>query len=436
MQNHTFFHFDLAVSWQEKIRHIHASPWHGQLEEAGTGSWVQSLLQTQAGASATLDASHTRYAYEAQSQAYPNVPKSRSLSAERVNYWASYLQYHEPTGRECCFALAMSGGLKTLNEPPQRDHHAWISLCFQQQQHTLHVRLKAQDRLEQQMALGLLGIELLYLLTQQTLSPEHMTPELQSLLEIDVWRVKDESLNDHLHRHITLLQTGWTSLIVFSSGHARRYLSTLRYEHLQVEKGSFNPMTLAHQQALKLAGELQPGAVPVFELSLHNADKGHAETTDLLHRLNILAMQPALVVLTQTPTLLATRELLRVKAKARQVDFVCGTDLYLRVFMEKYYPDGIETALKQLFAYRTHLYVVQRPQSSYGNASLKGSQRLQLQYDTQIHPIPSALNISSSAVRLACEQEQEHWQNWVTPEVATYMLQHRLYGLSTPERIS
>lgn len=433
-----FPQFVLPTVWRAKIQALHHSPWHGCIEEAGTGSWLQTLLQTQAGASQTLMAAHTHYARTAQAQAYPKAPRARAVAADTVQHWAQQLiQSSDTSDSTPRFALAMSAVTQTHTQKPGSDTHGWLSLNTQDSRHwTLHFRCLAPDRYTQQMSCGLLGLELLYLLSQQRLTPQALELALQEHLEIDVWQ---SSEGDNTRHAVHLIQAGWSPLIYIHRGQAQRYLSALRDRYLLVAKGSFNPLTLAHQALLDTAlqyAQQSPLAkhktatppLALFELALHNADKGQAAEASLVHRLHMLAQQDYPVVLTRTPTLLATKTLF-LAVQAAHVDFVCGHDLYERVFVAKYYSDmgGIQVALQALFSQDTQLWVGQREANTYPPFQGTMDTHTQALYTAQIHQLPLAFPVSASAVRQAIAEQSGPWQHWVSPETATYITSHHLF---------
>lgn len=432
-----FPYLTLPTSWQNKVRQIHHGPWQGDLEEAGTGSCLQFLLQTEAGASQTLRAAHTHYARDAQAQAYPNAPATRVVSQETVQHWASHLFSASP-GSEYRFALALSAVSQTHTWLPGSDAHGWLSLQTTHHQYTVHFRCKTSDRQSQHMSCGLLGIELLYLLTQNQLSPESLDPQLKDLLEIDVWH---SSQGDHLLQHLHLLSLGWSPIIYLHQGQAKRYLSALRGQHLLVAKGSFNPLTKAHMALLKTAHQQAQSrqatpVLPLFELALHNADKGQSAIESLWHRLCMLARQDYPVMLTQTPTLLATK-VLCLEAQAQQVDFVCGTDLYERVLLPRYYhhSGGLDRALAAIFAHNTQLWVGSRSPETYPALSDPLSETRIEPYLEQVHPFALKIPVSASAVRASVAQFphlKSPWEHWVSEKIAQYIVEQGLYQSDSP----
>ena len=53
-----------------------------------------------------------------------------------------------------------------------------------------------------------------------------------------------------------------------------------------VLSGSFNPIHDGHRQLLLAASKKAPTYDPVFELSLHNADKGYLEVEEIVTRIS------------------------------------------------------------------------------------------------------------------------------------------------------
>ncbi|PKL77796.1 MAG: hypothetical protein CVV27_04515, partial [Candidatus Melainabacteria bacterium HGW-Melainabacteria-1] len=121
---------------------LHASPWCGSIEEVGTGSWVQALLQSVAGASASLAIGRSSYGRDVQAHLYGAF--ERSIARATVESWARQNLASGPHR----FALAISGAVAS---PLQRgDQHAWLALaCSDGRGRTLHLRCREPLRLQQ-----------------------------------------------------------------------------------------------------------------------------------------------------------------------------------------------------------------------------------------------------------------------------------------------
>lgn len=414
----------------EPLNALHASAWLGSVEEVGTGGWCQCLLQSVAGASGTLFEAHNSYARQAQQQRYAESA-GRSVSATNVEHWAKANLRPDISGQ--FFSLVFSGAVASHLQ--SGDAHAWVALALADGRGwTLHLRCLETQRLAQQVSLGEFGVSLLSQLAQQDdLQPADFKVAVASKFEIDFWRSWQATDFENSLRAIELLQAGLSPLVLLKPAASRllpvRYLDELRGRRLLLHKGSFNPVTLAHLEMLKRVLEREADYLPVLEISLQNADKGLAEAQNLAHRLAMLAYQPWPVALTHTPALYLTRELFQQRAQASQVDFICGEDLYRRVFQPRYYQQlkgGIAEGLERLFATGSQLWVCGRENDLPFEPE---AQSWALKYQTQIHPLEMDLPMASSAVREMLQTGQTGWRQQLLPEVAHYLEIHQLYTL-------
>ncbi|PIQ23548.1 hypothetical protein COW36_13830 [bacterium (Candidatus Blackallbacteria) CG17_big_fil_post_rev_8_21_14_2_50_48_46] len=409
---------------EPEILALHASPWHGVLEEVGTGGWIQTLLQTVSGASQTLWAGRCSYAKEIQVTFYGE--QSRSIAQSTVESWAR----KNLSTADKFFSLAISGAVRS--GMAQGDCHAWLALALSDGRGwTLHLRLKQAERLEQQFALGVLGVHLLAQLAQEDgLVLE--TLEIPVGLELDVWLAWHESPFQTYLQAGQLMQKQPHGLLLFLPQAGRllpmRPLEFLRGKNILLHKGSFNPVTLAHLAMPQAVLSEQPELLPVLEISLNNADKGTAALDNLAHRLSMLAFQNWPVALTRTPALYQTAELFRAEGQITQLDFVCGEDLYYRVFEPRYYQSlsgGLSEGLERLFAEGTQLWVCGRKNSlGFGPEAAQAAET----WKEHCHFLAFDQPIASTQIREALQTGQSGWQKSVLPEVAEYLQNHPLYA--------
>ncbi len=426
----------------EGLARLHVSPWIGVIEEVGTGSWIQALIQSEPGASATLWAGRSSYARRAQDLLYGT--QSRSVARQTVEHWALSNLQSAPELTHF-YSLAISGALASPLQ--QGDDHAWLALATRDGRGlSLHLRCCEPERLAQQLSLGELGVRLLTQLVAQTFKPEPLlnvlSDQLGLALEIDVWQSwEPESKSRSEARSYTcaleaidLLLSGASPLVLLQPEQGQlkpvRYLDLLRGRRLLLHKGSFNPVTRAHLAMPDQVLAHDPDLLPVIELSLSNADKALGSRENLAHRLCMLALaSPWPIALTLTPALYQTRELFSERAQAAQVDFVCGEDLYRRVFLSRYYQaldGGIDEGLRRLFADSTRLWVCGReteldfPEQAKAR-SAKWQDRIQF--------LELARPEASSSVREALAAGQTGWQSQLDPAVARYIQQQVVYPL-------
>lgn len=432
------------LALQTCLTELHASPWQGVLEEVGTGSWVQTLLQSVPGASATLWAAATSYAREAQLSRYgaDACAGGRAVACETVSAWARHnlhakpdAQFDAPADTQAAFfSLAISGSVAS-DAASSGDQHAWLALALADGKGwVLHLRLPPLSRLEQQVGLGEVGVSLLGQLAAQSPEEVSLSPVNLALppgFQLDFWQGWHLSPFENTLQACELLQAGQAELLLFQPQagilNPLRPLEALRGKKLLLHKGAFNPLTLAHLTLPQEVLKQEPDCVPVLEISLSNADKGQALSVDLAHRLQMLAFQPWLVALTCTPALYQTAELFRQAGGAARVDFVCGQDLYCRVFEPRYYTSlagGLTGGLERLFAQETQLWVCGRETDLvFSEAAQAAAQH----WAERCKHLDLHLPVASTQIRQAVAAGQAGWEAAVLPEVANYIRAQGLY---------
>ncbi len=421
--------FEIPASSRKQIAEIHASKWSGEIEDLGSGGWVQTLLQSVAGASNTLRASHCHYQRRNQVERYGIA--QRSISAESVQAWAS----QNLSNRSNSFSLAISGSVTSHKQTG--DSHAWLCLQrFDQQSWLCHLRLRSQSRQEQQMSLGLFVIELLHaLLLHAEDNLDGLSTVWQEWIEIDLWQALHQPAFENYQSAAKLVQMGWAELVLLKPQQDLlqpvRYLDHLRGQKVLWHKGAFNPVTLAHlempQQVLSQQTELQT----VLEISLNHFDKAARDLSDLAHQLAMLAYQPWLIALSRMPAFYRSREWLEKSGQVRQSQFVCGQDLWERILMPAYYQNlegGLAEGLKRLFDQQTQIWVCEREAQS--TTSILES-TLPLAYQSQVQFLDFQLPIASSQIRQAIKNKFSPWKQDLLPAVADYIETHQLYRVKT-----
>lgn len=329
------------------------------------------------------------------------------------------------------FSLVLSGAISSSLQ--HGDSHSWIALhlsdgrCW-----NVHVRCLFKDRLTQQITLGHLGIALLAQLAQENqIKISQLDPVLFEQLEIDLWQRQNASDFEQVLELIDLIETQASPLVILKPENGKlipvRYLDALRSQRVLLHKGSFNPVTCAHLEMIQRVLQQDANYLPVLEISVMNADKGLAEKHNLAHRLMMLAHQPSLIALTRTPPLYLSRELFQDHAGAAQVDFICGEDLYQRVFQARYYNDlagGIDEGLHRLFQSGSCLWVCQRQNDI---DFPKEAQAQAKRYQSYLNLLEMELPMASSSIRADIQAGRTDWHKQVIEAVAEYIQAQGLY---------
>ncbi|MBF2055272.1 MAG: CinA family protein [Candidatus Sericytochromatia bacterium] len=420
---------DLNTEICTQVQQIHRSAWRGSIEDVASGGLLSAWLQREAGASDTLWQALCSYAREAQLQRYGDL-SDRAVSAAAVQHWAAHNLQTDPH----FFSLALSGVLRS-GAQSSGDQHAWLALQLSDgRSWCLHLRCLAETRADQQAALARLALNLLWqLATSDDLLVAALPQALQAQLEIDVWQALHLPVFEQLKQSLALFAAGWTPLLLFQPDAQggllpQRYLDTLRDRHLLVHKGAFNPVTRAHLAMVDTVHAQLHEALPLLEISPGNLDKAEASHDNLAHRLQMLAWQPWPLAVSRWGALYQMREGLVQRGCARQVDFICGEDLYARVFVPRYYtdlPGGADEGLTRLFDGQTRLWVCQRPHTPLPVDA--AAEALRQRWAAQCQLLPFDWPMASSAVRAAIASGVADGSAQLQPEVAAYIQEQGLY---------
>lgn len=398
-----------STPFLKRIEDIHRHPARGTLEEIGGGVMCQQFLQGVSGASHTLIAGMSHYSKAAQKTRYGTFKRS-------VDYESSLkMAEHNLKVAGGEFALVISASLSS----PEcgGTQHAWLVLLTPHKHLALHCRFKLQDRKAQQIALGILGVYLIHhgLIEEGVSLESHAW--MKSWVEID-W-ILDSHWDLHQQRKamVSLVREQWTPWVFFKQGLPQRALLGLRDKALLIQKGAFNPPTLAHENMLTQAQNHSDDATEaLYEITINNVDKAQAGLENYAHRIAMLAH--ANVLLSTYGPFYSLKEALMGWGQAKAVHFVMGEDTHARLYEDRYYTylqGGRAEGMARLFNANTQLYV-------FARNGLSPQEKT-----PQTHSFSIEWPISSTEIRQAIQAHQENWQANVRPNVAEYIRVKALY---------
>src|SRR3989454_4952825 len=261
------------------------------------------------------------------------------------------------------------------------ESHGWLGVRFQSEprgepnQIIIHVRLLDEANVEQQEALGVIGVNLLYgaFYHQQ---PEKLISSLQENLapeRIEVDMIKFSGLAfqkvDNRLMSLQLVSQGLTNAVMFrADGETVQPAEVFYRKAILVERGSFRPVTFAtndmldgaRRQFLKESGYAEKDLVVLMEMTLENLlSEGQLDHADFLARVDILGALGR--------TVLGSRfgEYYRLAAYLsrytnQKIGLVMGVPSLIEIFDERYYLNlegGILEALGRMFKSGLKLYV-------------------------------------------------------------------------------
>src|SRR5262249_19567404 len=259
-------------------------------------------------------------------------------------------------GEKTFFVFADTIAARSFKE--RNESHGWLGVRFQSQsrgqpsQIIIHVRLLDETNVDQQEALGIIGLNLLHA-TFYSRQPAKLISSLQENLElgrIEVDMIKfSGSLFQNVDNRLMSLQLvsqGLTDAVMFNAdGETVQPAEILYKKAILVERGSFRPVTYATNDMLDGARRVfrkhcdcsEDDIVVLMEMTLENlrAD-GEVDHADFLARVDILR------ALGRTVLISRFREYYRLAAYLfrytnRAIGLAMGVPSLIEILGEKYY---------------------------------------------------------------------------------------------------
>ncbi len=261
------------------------------------------------------------------------------------------------------------------------ESHGWLGVRFQTEtrgdpsQIIIHVRMLDETNVDQQEALGVVGVNLLYGAFYYH-QPEKLIASLQENLaeqriQVDMIKFSGPAYADVDNRlmSLQLVSQGLTDAIMFTAdGESVQPAEVFYKKAILVERGSFRPVTHATNDMLDGARRVflqqckyrEEELVVVMEMTLENLlSEGQLNHADFLARVDILG------ALGRTVLISKFGEYYRLAAYVarytnKMIGLVMGLPSLMEIFDEKYYLNlegGILEALGRMFKSGLKLYV-------------------------------------------------------------------------------
>ena len=261
------------------------------------------------------------------------------------------------------------------------ESHGWLGVRFQAQprgepsQIIMHVRMLDESNVDQQEALGILGVNLLYgaFYLEQ---PEELIASLHenlapSRIQVDLIKFSGPAFSEVDNRlmSLQLVSQGLTDAVIFTAdGEMVQAADILYKKPILVERGSFRPVTYATNDMLngarsaflRQSGASESDLVVLMEMTLENLlAEGQLNHADFLARVDILGALGRTVVISKFGEYFRLASYLS-RYTSRKIGLVMGVPSLLEIFDEKYYLNlegGILEALGRMFKSGLNLYV-------------------------------------------------------------------------------
>jgi hypothetical protein len=348
------------------------------------------------------------------------------------------------------------------------ESHGWLGVRFQQEtrgepsQIIIHIRMLDQSNVDQQEALGIIGVNLLYGAFYYS-QPEKIIASLQeniapNRIQVDLIKFSGPAFAtvDNRLMSLQLVSQGLTDAIMFTAdGETVQPADILYKKAILVERGSFRPVTYATNDMLNGArtvflrqcGAAEEDLVVLMEMTLENLlAEGQLNHADFLARVDILGALGRTVLVSKFGEYFRLASYLARYTK-QMIGLVMGVPSLMEIFDEKYYLNlegGILEALGRMFKSGLKLYVYPMIDEKTGlfltGTKLEVAPNLQSlfrylvenQFIQEITDYdPAYLRIHPPEVLAQLQSGDPAWEKMVPPKVADIIKSRQFFGYRT-----
>jgi len=378
---------DHPVVPRDKVLKVNLDPqYYGAFAEIGAGQEVVRWFFRMGGAAGTIAKSISAYDMKVSDAIYG--PCARYVCRERLQDMLDHEQHlnlerlDEIRGGDTTF-FAFADTVSARNFKGTNDCHGWMGIQLQTRprsencQIIIHVRMLDIENAQQQEALGIVGLNLVYGACFLNDNPEHL---LESLLdglsinriEIDLIEFSDGDFKnvDNRVMSLRLVQLGLTGAAMFSSeGKVLQPSEVLYKKPVLMVRGRFRPVTYVNldlaASALKSfeanSDDVEAGeTISVMEITMSNLmSQGDIDLNDFISRADVLATTGHTVMISDFIEYYRLAAYL-FRYTNRRIGLAMGAMNLREIFIESYYENlngGILESFGRLFKNNLKLYV-------------------------------------------------------------------------------
>ncbi|MGI9087562.1 MAG: TonB-dependent receptor [Chthoniobacterales bacterium] len=282
-------------------------------------------------------------------------------------------------GERTFFVFADTVAARSFKQ--HNESHGWLGVRYQSEtrgepsQIIIHVRMLDKDNVDQQEALGVVGVNLLYGAFYYH-EPEKLIATLnenlaEDRIQVDLIKFSGPAYAgvDNRLMSLQLVSQGLTNAVMFTAdGETVQPAEVFYKKSILVERGSFRPVTYATNDMLNGARRIfheqcdcvDEDIVVLMEMTLENLlAEGQLNHADFLARVDILGALGRTVLISKFGEYYRLAAYL-ARYTNKMIGIVMGVSTLLEIFDEKYYLNlegGILEALGRMFKSGLKLYV-------------------------------------------------------------------------------
>jgi hypothetical protein len=373
------------LSTQEKALRINLSrAIYGSFAEIGAGQEVAANFFKVGGASGTVAKTMSAYDMKFSDAIYGHT--DRYVCEERLIKMLDHeyvlLPERLPHRIDSTRFFAFADTVESLNFERTNQGHGWIGLRFQLSPKTepndcvIHVKLHDTDPLQQQLALGVVGVNMIYS-CMFLRDPEQILMSLLDGLtfrrvEIDMFRLTGPDFKhvDNRLMALKMVKNGLTKAAMFGpEGNVMQPSDELYKKNVLVLRGRFRPpthvnvdMLLASRRHFKNEPDVDRSKIVLItELTLNDlSPDGNIDERDFLHRADIICSLGQSVLISNYYEYYRLVDYLSKITKGKKIGIIMGINALQKVFDEKTYVNirgGILECFASLFGTNVKLYI-------------------------------------------------------------------------------
>jgi hypothetical protein len=360
--------------------------WYGSFAEIGAGQEVVRWFFRVGGGAGTVAKSMSAYDMQVSDAIYG--PAKRYVSRERLQAMLDHeftlnLERLAAARGDTTSFFAFADTVVARSFKGGNECHGWLGVKFQAHprdeasQILIHVRMLDDTAAQQQEALGIAGVNLLYGAFFHHHEPDKLVEQLHdslgtSRIEIDVVEFSgiEFRMVDNRIMALKLVQLGLSGAAMFGpKGEVLQPAEVLHKKAILVERGSFRPVTHVNVDMMRCAREkfvadaanAGKPIVELMEITMRNLLAEHAEVDrrDFLARADLMCACGMTVMISDFFRYYRLAAYLQNFTKER-VGIVMGVPSLVELFDEKYYvdlPGGILESFGRLFKNDLKLFV-------------------------------------------------------------------------------
>ena len=442
---------------------------YGTFAEIGAGQEVVRWFFTAGGAAGTISKSISAYDMKVSDAIYGTceryVCRKRLQSMLDYEYKLNIERLQASRGLRTAF-FTFADTVSARNFKGTNECHGWLGVKFQSHprdeasQIIIHVRMLDDSNTQQQEALGIVGVNLLFGAFFYYHRPEQLVESLLDGLSTDRIEIDMIEFSGIEFRHVDnrlmslqLVQLGLSNAAMFKpDGTVIQPSEALYKKSIIVERGSFRPVTHVNLDMLRCASAkfketAESGdeeVVSIMEITMKNLmQTGDIDYHDFLARADVLAACGKTVLVSNYFEYYRLAAYLARYTK-KSIGLTMGAHSLGEIFDEKYYINlagGILEALGRLFKSGVKLYVY--PFKGKGNEELITVENLQVspEHSKLYHYLvekgciiqldnynPDILHIFSREILQKIKDGSDDWEEMVPEPVRNVIMEKAYFG--------